>query len=70
MNWFKFIAALINIGSAAADVFVKNADSKKTKDSLVHVISSVVEGLANQNPDGTPAGTAYDGAAATVTPKQ
>jgi hypothetical protein len=61
MNWFKLISILIGIGSKVADEFVKNQDSKKTKEAVVTVVTAVVEGLANQNPDGTPATEAYKG---------
>lgn len=66
MNWFKFISSLIQIGSMVADQFVKNEDSKKTKTAVVSVVSAVVEGLANQNPDGTPAQTPFAGSPAKV----
>ena len=59
MNWFKLISVLLSVGSTAADIFVKNEQSKKTKDALVHLAGTVVEGLANQNPDGTPATQPY-----------
>ena len=66
MNWFKFIAQCINFGAAVSDNFVKNPESKAKKEAVVGIISGIVEALANQNPDGTPASQPYNGLAASV----
>jgi hypothetical protein len=66
MNWFKLLSVLITVGKVAADMFVKNEHSKKVKDAAFTVIEGMVEGVANQNPDGTPASTSYQGPVAKV----
>ncbi len=66
MNWFKLLSILIGAGSAIADPFIKNPDSQATKRTVVSALSTVIEGLANSNPDGTPASTPYVGPPARV----
>jgi len=59
MNWFKFAQILFQVGTTAAGMFIKNENSKKTADAIIHLAGVVINGVANQNPDGTPATTAY-----------
>ena len=66
MNWFKLISLFVGVGSVVADNFVKNPDSKRVKSQVMNVINTVLEGLANQNPDGTPASQPYSGPPASV----
>ena len=69
MNWFTLISVLIKVGSTVADNFIHNEQSKSTKTTVVSFLTAAVEGLANQNPDGTPASQPYTGPTAVVTPK-
>ncbi len=59
VNWFKFAQFLISTGIGAVGLFVKNEKSQKTAAALISIASVIVEGLANQNPDGTPAEAPY-----------
>lgn len=69
MNWLKLIGILLSVGKAAAGAFVKNSNSQKTVDSIFHLVDVAVTGLANQNPDGTPAEVPYVPPTGTVAPK-
>ena len=73
MNWFQAIANFLNAGNAIASLYIKNTESKQTQAQVTNVISTVlpiiatiVEGLANNNPDGSPASLPYNGPTATV----
>ena len=59
MNWFKFAQILLAVGGQAINLFVKNPQSKKVADAVHTLAGGLVDGLANQNPDGTPATTPY-----------
>lgn len=59
MNWYKLAQILLSVGAGAAGLFIKNPSSQKTADSIFHLVQLVVEGVANQNPDGTPAEQPY-----------
>ena len=59
MNWFKFAQLLLSLSGGVVDMFVKNPTHKKTADSITHLAGVMVEGLSNQNPDGTPAKEPY-----------
>lgn len=59
MNWFKFASFLISTACGAAELFVKNEKSKKTATALINLAEIMVDGLAKQNPDGTPAAEPY-----------
>ncbi len=59
VNWFKFAQFLISAGATAIELFVKNEKSKKTAAAVVSLSEVLVTGLANQNPDGTPAEAPY-----------
>ena len=61
VNWFKLVQMFITVGAAVGGTFIKNEDSKKTFSSVIGLVSTVAEGLANQNPDGTPAQQAFTG---------
>ena len=73
MNWFNLVSSLISAGKTIADNTVKNADSVKTKNTIemdVDVFLRLVEGLINQNPDGTPASVSYAGPTVSVKQKE
>ena len=59
VKWYDVMKGILTIANAVVPMFVHNQDSRHAASIALDLAGTAIDGLANQNPDGTPAAQPY-----------